>query len=181
MRQLRNFIPVLVLMACAFTVSAQKVSVGAHPAADLTKYKTYAWDKGQVTPNPIIGQMIVDAVDAQLAQKGLRKVETDPELTVVGFGSVESDLYMSSPSWAPSLNSLTTGIGAESQSWPVSKGTLVVDITDAKTKSTVWRGSATQTLQNGPTGNKLKDAKTVEKPIKKSVEKMFKQFPHPKK
>jgi len=56
---------------------------------------------------------------------------------------------------------------------------LVLDIADAATKSTVWRGSATQTLDHGPTGDPMKDAKTVEKPIKKAVEKMFKQYPRP--
>ena len=43
----------------------------------------------------------------------------------------------------------------------------------------VWRGSATQTLEQGPSGNPMKDAKTVEKPIRKAVEKMFKQYPRP--
>jgi hypothetical protein len=55
----------------------------------------------------------------------------------------------------------------------------VVDVADAATKSTVWRGTATQALEHGPSGNPMKDAKTVEKPIKKAVEKMFKQYPRP--
>ena len=56
---------------------------------------------------------------------------------------------------------------------------MVVDITDAKTEKTVWRGQATQTLEHGPTGDRAKDAKMVEKPIKQAVKKMFKQFPNP--
>ena len=56
----------------------------------------------------------------------------------------------------------------------------MVDIADARTKSTVWRATATHTLEHGPTGVGTHDAKTVEKPIRKAVEKMFKQFPHSK-
>ena len=170
---------ILIMLFGAFSVSAQKVSVGADPAVDLTKYKTYAWSKEVVSTNPIVNQMVVSAVDAQLTAKGLQKVPTDPELTVVVFGSTESDIHVSNPSWSPSLNSIATGVAVGSQSWLVTKGTLVVDISDTKTKNNVWRGTATQTLDHGPTGDRAKDAKNVEKPIRNAVKKMFKQFPHP--
>ena len=178
--QIKNpIIGILVILISALTVSAQKVNVGADPAVDIAKYKTYAWTKGQASPNPLIDQLIVTAVDSQLAAKGLKKVETDPELTAVAFASTESELLVSNPSWAPSLNSISTGIVASSQSTPVTKGTLVIDLSDTKTKNGVWRGTATDTLKHGPTGDKAKDAKNAEKPITKAVEKMFKQFPHP--
>ena len=170
---------VFVLLLGALTVNAQKVSVGADPAVDVAKYKTYDWAKGLPSTNPIIAKHIVTTVEAQLAAKGLKKVERDPELTVVAFGSVDTDVYVSNPSWAPGLNSISTGIVTTAQSRPISKGTLIIDITDTKTKNSLWRGTATDTLKNGPTGDMAKDAKTVEKPITKAVEKMFKQFPHP--
>ena len=168
----------LLMLPGTVSVSAQKVSVGADPAVDLTRYKTYAWSRVGST-NPLANEIVVTSVDTQLAAKGLTKVDTDPELTVVVFGSSESDIHVSNPSWAPSLNSIATGVAVGSQSWLVTKGTLVVDLLDTKTKNSVWRGTATQTLDRGPTGDKAKDAKTVEKPIKNAVKKMFKQFPHP--
>lgn len=180
MSTFEKFILVIVIMfSGSLPVNAQKVSVGADPAVDLTKYKTYAWSTETVSINPIVSQIAVSSVDAQLAAKGLQKVTADPELTIVLFGSTESDVHVSNPSWAPSLNSLATGVGGGSHSFLITKGTLVVDILDAKTKNSVWRGQATATLDRGPTGDKVKDAKTVEKPIKNAVKKMFKQFPHP--
>jgi hypothetical protein len=172
-------IVIVVILFSAFAASAQKVTVGADPGVDLTKYKTYAWTTGTVSANPIVTAMVVSAVDEQLAAKGIRKVDADPDLTVVVFGSTESDMHVSNPSWSPSLNSIATGVAVGSQSWLVTKGTLVVDLLDAKTTNSVWRGQATQTLDRGPTGDKAKDAKTVEKPIRNAVKKMFKQFPHP--
>ena len=176
---MKLIVVILTMLVGALSVSAQKVSVGADPRVDLTKYKTYAWSNKVASANPIISQTVISAVDAQLAAKGLTKVETDPELTVVVFGSTESDMHVSNPSWAPSLNSISTGVAVGSQSWLVTKGTLVIDMLDAKTKDSVWRGQATETLDRGPTGDKVRDAKTVEKPIKNAVKKMFKQFPHP--
>lgn len=172
-------IAVLLTFISAISVSAQKVSVGADPGVDLTKYKTYAWSNDVASTNPLTQQIVVSAVDTQLAAKGLRKVDADPELTLVIFGSTESDVHVSNPSWSPSLNSIATGVAVNSQSWLITRGTLVVDMLDTKTKNSVWRGQATQTLDRGPTGDKAKDAKTVEKPIRNAVKKMFKQFPHP--
>ncbi|HSE18147.1 MAG TPA: DUF4136 domain-containing protein [Pyrinomonadaceae bacterium] len=170
---------ILIMLLGALTASAQKVSVGADPAVDVTRYKTYAWATEMVSINPIVSGIVVSSVDSQLAAKGLKKVATDPELTVVVFGSTESDIHVSNPSWAPSLNSIATGVAVGSHSFLITKGTLVVDMLDTKTNNSVWRGQATETLERGPTGDKAKDAKTVEKPIRNAIKKMFKQFPHP--
>jgi hypothetical protein len=170
----------LLIAVIAGTVHAQRVKVGSDPAADFTKYKTYTWDQGMMA-NPVIKQHIMTAVDSALSAKGIQKVEADPDLILTALVSTESDLTMTNPSWTPTLNSIATGIPASGQSWAVTKGTLVIDISDAKTKNGVWRGTATHTLENGPTGDRVRDAKTVEKPINKAVQKMFKQFPPSKK
>ena len=159
-----------------FTVEAQKVTVTSDPDANFSKYKTYAWDQGMM-PNPLIRQRIIASVDNAMAAKGLRKVEADPDLIVSALASSESDLTVTNPSWAPVLNSIATGIPSSPQAWPVTKGTLMINISDAKTKNALWRGTATQTLEHGPTGDHVRDARTVEKPITKAVEKMFKKFP----
>jgi hypothetical protein len=179
---LRRRITVILFLigTSALSANAQKVTVGVQPAADLTKYKTYSWSKGLAGANPIVQQMIVTAVDEEMAAKGMAKVESDGELTMAAFVWTESELYATNPSWAPVLNSISTGIAVGSQSWPVTKGTLVVEISEAKTKDGLWRGTATDTLKHGPTGDKVRDAKSVEKPIKKAVVKMFKKFPRPK-
>jgi hypothetical protein len=179
MSELEKLLLVIVLILLAtMSVHAQKVSVGADPAVDLTKYKSYAWSN-VASANPLANQTVVSAVDTELAAKGLTRVDTNAELTVVVFGSTESDIHVSNPSWAPSLNSIATGVAVGSQNFLITKGTLVVDLLDTKTNNSVWRGHATDTLDRGPTGDKIKDAKTVEKPIRNAVKKMFKQFPHP--
>ena len=173
---MKYLLAVALLVFSALTINAQKVKVSSDPACDFSKYKTYAWDKGTLA-NPLIKQYIVAAVDKEMTAKGLRKIENDPDLIVTTLTATDSDLTVTNPSWAPALNSIATGIPASSQAWAVTKGTLMIDISDARTKSGVWRGVASETLENGPTGNNLRDAKAVEKPINKAVQKMFKKFP----
>lgn len=135
------------------------------------------WTKGLPMSNPLIHQIIVEAVDRAMAEKGLKKVETDGELTIVAWAATESDMHISHPSWYPAMNPISTGIVVSSSSWPVTKGTLVIDLKETATKDEVWRGTATDTLEHGPSGSAAKDAKSVEKKVNKAVTKMFKKYP----
>ena len=173
------FIGLLIVIG-AVSATAQKVKVSADPNVDVSKYKTYGWEKPMPLGNPIIMATIVDAVDEAMAAKGLRKVESDPELTIIFWAASESDLHVAYPGGTHTMGSaLSTGMAVGTQQWAVTKGTLMVDIADARTKNSVWRATAIHTLEHGPSGNIAHDAKTVEKPIRKTVEKMFKQFPRP--
>ncbi len=176
-----NRLPLILLLIIsgAVSVAAQKVRVGADPNVDLSRYKTYTWSQGMAGANALVNAQIIAEVDRVLAAKGFQKVETDPELTLAAWVWTESDMHVTNPSWAPVLNSISTGVAAGAQSWPVTTGTLVIDISDTKTKNGVWRGTASDTLNHAPTGNKAEDAKNASKPIKKAIEKMFKKFPRP--
>ncbi|HEY5837476.1 MAG TPA: DUF4136 domain-containing protein [Pyrinomonadaceae bacterium] len=163
------------------TAHAQKVKVAADPGVDLSKYKTYAWAKGAAAANPIINQLIKDTIDQTLTAKGLTRVTDEPDITLVAWTAVNSDLHLFQPTWGRSVGSATSsGIPATVHSAAIANGALVVDIADARTKATVWRGTATQTIKETPSGNMAQDAKNAEKSIRKAVEKMFKKFPAPK-
>ena len=175
---MKKLIVLVITLAAAAAVQAQKVKVLADPKADLTAYKSYQWDKPLPPGNPLVQQTIVDSIDQAMSGKGLKKVDEGADVTIVYFTATNADIQIGYPSWSTSMGSgVSTGIAVGTQTWPVHKGTLVVDLVDGKTKNSVWRGTAQQILKDGPSGNITTDAKKVEAPIRKSVEKMFKQFP----
>jgi hypothetical protein len=57
---------------------AQKVSVDFDNAIDFSKYKTYVFTEGTPTPVTLTNQRIEKAIEAQLAAKGLTRVEAMP-------------------------------------------------------------------------------------------------------
>ena len=178
---MKSLIIILLILAGCLTVNAQKVKVSANPNEDLTKYKTYAWADGMVITNAHIKGLIVDAVDGEMSRKGLKKVKSEAEadLLVVAWASTESDLQSTNPRWEPVLNTIARGIPTGTHTFPVTKGSLVIDMLDAKTKNGLWRGAASAVLEHGPTADPAHNARTAEKPIKKAVTKMFKKFPKP--
>jgi Domain of unknown function (DUF4136) len=158
---------------------AQKVNVDWDKATNFSGYKTYTWAKGTPAANPMMGDRIVADVDAQLAAKGLRKVEpnAEPDLVVLYHAGTDHEMRM---------NTIDTGMyGAGWGRWggygmggssttyvdKILVGQLIVDIGDVKSKKYIWRGTANATIPSKPEkGAKL---------ITKAVTKMFAKYPPP--
>jgi hypothetical protein len=68
----------LILFACGSAL-AQDVHYNFMPGTDFSKYHTYKWIDipENVHPNQIVSQEIRQAIDDQLAQKGLTKTDND--------------------------------------------------------------------------------------------------------
>jgi hypothetical protein len=163
-------------MLAVAAASAQKVNVDWDKSTDFSKFKTYTWTQGTPAKNPLVDQRIVEAVDTQLAAKGLRKVEpTDnPDMIVLYHGATSEETQLNTTSMGYGWGWTWGGTGT--QTTTVSKipvGHLAVDLVDASTKKLVWLGHASDTISDKPEKNEQK--------IKKAVEKMFKKYPPPEK
>ncbi len=169
----------LIVTNCAL---AQKVNVDWDKAANFSGFKTYTWAKGTPTENPMMGDRVVADVDAQLAAKGLQKVEhsAGPDLVVV---------YHAGRTTETTMNTIDTGMygggwgrwggyggmGGSSTTYvdKILVGQLVVDIGDVKAKKYIWRATASGTIPDKPEkGASL---------INKAVTKMFEKYPPPAK
>src|SRR5260370_39382493 len=76
----------LMLLAGGSTL-AQDVKYNFMPGTNFSKYHTYKWVNipENVHPNQIVDQEIKQAVDAQLATKGLTKSDADTADVYVGY------------------------------------------------------------------------------------------------
>lgn len=106
------------------------------------------------------------AVDEQLAEKGLQRVQTGGDLIVGYQTGVEherqADVWTTGPRFSGMARANTSTIRV---------GTLVVNISDPATKQLLWRGSATKTL------NPSKDPDKNYKNLEKSVAKLMRNYP----
>lgn len=155
------------------TALAQTVTYDFDKAADFAAFKTYTWVRGTPLNDELNHKRIVNAVDAQLAAKGFTKVEpgANPDVLVAYHATFNKNLQ---------INGFSTGWGGyrfggnRSGTARVDElliGTLVVDMVDAKTRSIVWRGSATKEIDVKASPEKR------EKNINKAAEKLFKNYP----
>ena len=162
----------ITLLLCA-PVLAQTVKYNAMPGTDFAKYKTYKWVaiEGAVHPDQIMDQQIKQAIDGQLASKGLTKTDREDADLYVG--------YQVSISQEKEWNAYNTGGAAwrwgggmaTATSSTIQVGTLGFDVYDRANKQLVWRGFATKTL------NPPKEPEKRQKNLEKAVAKLLMDFP----
>ncbi len=178
---MRKLLTLFILIASAAAVQAQKVKATTDPNVNFASYKTYAWAKPLPPGNPMIQQTIVESIEQALSTKGLTRVEDGGDLTITYFAASNTDIQIGYPVFSDKMGtSAAPNTVTSLSSYSVTKGSIVVNIVDGKTKNTVWQASATHVLKDGPSGNPVKDAERVDKPIRRSVEKMFNKFPRTK-
>ena len=84
------------ILITATSIFAQDVRYNFDKNTDFTKFKTYKWVpiKDAQSINPIIEKQIVQAIDAQLVQKGLSKVDDDKADLYIGYQTAIASSYL---------------------------------------------------------------------------------------
>jgi hypothetical protein len=161
-----------ILMLCAGPAAlAQDVRYNFMPGTDFSKYHTYKWVtiEGGSHPNQIMDAEIRQAVDSQLASKGLTKTDSDKADLYIGYQvAVDQEKQWNAYGMGGGLR---WGGMASAQSSTISNGQLVLDMYDPGTKQLVWTGTATKTLD--PSGNQEKNQKNLDK----AMAKLLKNYP----
>lgn len=161
------------LATLASTASAQDVTYDYDKSADFARFKTYAWVDGHNLPDQLNHQRIVEAVDRQLAGKGLRRVEADakPDVLVAYHALFDRnvEIHGFSSGWAGYRFGAHRSGSARVEEILV--GTLAVDVVDARSRTIVWRGMATKDVDVNAKPEKR------EKNLNKAAEKLFRNYP----
>jgi hypothetical protein len=165
---------VLMILLLAVPGFAQKVNIDYDEEADFTVLQTYAWHEGTPIPNQLMDQRVIAAVDYHLSMKGYTQVESNPDFYVTYHAATkeETTVHTDSFGYGGGRRGRRYGGGmgtSTSRAYTSVKGTLTVDIWNAKEKLLMWRGISTDTLSDKPEKN--------EKKINKGAEKMFDKFP----
>jgi hypothetical protein len=141
------------------------------PGTEFTKYHTYKWVsiQGGAHPNQIVNAQIMQAIDSQLAAKGLTKTDTDTADLFVGYQvAVNQEKQWNAYGMGGGIR--WGGMGTATSS-TISNGTLVLDMYDPATRQLVWTGTATKTLN--PSSKQEKNQKNLDK----AMQKLLKDFP----
>ena len=168
------------LLICILSVGlqAQKIKVEYDKNLDFSKFKTFAWGPLDAVARPLLAAAIQGAIEEELTKRGLHKVQSNPDIFMEMYGSVDSDMSISyaNPLYSgmggiPSFDAgfVMWGYGGGTTAVTVHKGQLVVDLIDGSTRKVVWRGMSQQNLAHDP--NKLVSQ------VNNTVSKMFKQYP----
>ncbi len=151
---------------------AQKVTTDFDETVDFSRFKTYGWKQGQVRKkNPMLDNSLLEkrlknAVNAQLAAKGLTETAISPDLLVTYVvGAAEKKEIETWPAGRRGWRTRRAVVR-------YTEGQIVIDLLNASSNELVWRAHCKDTVS---------DPTKFEKRIDKDIEKAFQQFPPKKK
>lgn len=175
-----------IAVATAAPAVAQDVGYNAMPGIDFTKFKTYKWVKieGAQYPDQITDSQIKQAVDTELAAKGLSATTGETADLFVGYQvAIDKEKQWNSYNtggmgwgWGGGYyGGAYGGSTTTTTSQTIVVGTLGLDFYDPAAKQLLWRGQATKTLDT----NAKPEKRT--KNLNKAVKKLLKNYPPPPK
>jgi hypothetical protein len=173
-----KLINLTVLMCLGGAAFAQEIQFDYDRSANFSAYKTYNWiDYRRVEPgDQLLDQDIKRAVDAQLAGKGLRRVESGGDLVVGYQAGISQEKEFDSfgaggwGGWGGPFGWGNWGSTRVTTS-TIDIGKLTIGLFDPATKQLVWRGAASKTL------NISKDPDKNYRTLEKGIAKLFKNYP----
>src|SRR5215475_6694084 len=176
---------VVTLLVAMGSSIAQDVRYNFDKSADFSKFKTYKWVpiKDAAKVSDLVDKQIKDAIDAELATKGLTKVDGDDANLVIGYQpAVGEEKQFNSystgwgagPGWGGGWYGYGGGMTSTTTTGSTStiyKGQLALDMYDSGNHNLVWRGVASKTID--PKAKPEKQQKNLAKVAKK----LLKNYP----
>ena len=170
--------------ASATSAIAQDIRYNFDKQADFSKFKTFKWVtiKGGKVVNDLVDQQIRAAIESELALKGLVRTDADAADLYIGYQAAvdtekEYTSFDSGWGYGPGYGGGWYGGGGMSTTTGTTStiyiGQLAVDMYQAASKTLVWRGSATKTLDTRAKPEKQ------QKNLAKAMTKLFKNYPPP--
>jgi hypothetical protein len=152
---------------------SQSVTYDYDRGANFSAYKKYAWTRGTELPDQLSHARIVRSIDARFAEKGLARVEPgdSPDVLVAYHTAFDKNLRIDGFSSGFGPFGLGPDRSGSATVAPILVGTLVVDITDARTRALVWRGMASGDIKPNDKPEQR------DKKLAKAMEKMFRNYP----
>ena len=170
---MKGLVTTLAIALCVPSFAfAQKTSYDFDKSANFASFRTYSHKDGTKVGNPLIDNRILEALDAELAAKGLTKDDANPDLFVTYHIAFDKEKDISS--WSSGYGPYGWHYGMSSTQVQVREiliGTLVVDMADAKKKEVAWRGVGVKEIDTQAKPEKR------DKNIREAVKKILKNYP----
>jgi hypothetical protein len=145
------------------------------PGADFARYKTYQWlptrvltKTGVVEDDPVLTPVIRDAVNRQLAQRGLKEVAQGGDLEI-SAGVLTASVPQLEAVMFAGPSDLTFATPIANMGRYNKEGTLIVNLIDTRTKKSAWIGMVRETIDN--------KAGSGQKKLPGAAAKLFKKYP----
>jgi hypothetical protein len=170
MKALKTVLAVAAVALIAACASSPTTSSDFNPGTNFSQYNSFGFLATDPIADPIVDSRIKSAITAALTAKGWTLNDKDPGVWVVPHIQLSEQTQ---------LNTYNTGWGygrwgGGPSTTTVEKipiGTCIVDLVDAKQKQMIWRGTASNTINQSDSPEKKQAA------VNQAMTQLFQNFP----
>jgi hypothetical protein len=152
--------------------SGPTINTDYNPSTNFAQYTSFGFRAVDPISDPIVDSRIKDAVTMALTAKGWTRNDQNPGIWVVPHVQLSEQTQ---------LNTYNTGWGYGWRGWgggpstttveKIPIGTVIIDLVDANAMQLVWRGTGSNTIQQGQSPEQRQQA------LNQAMQQLFANFP----
>jgi hypothetical protein len=170
MKALKTLVLIAAVAMIASCASGPTVSSDYNPSTNFAQYKSFGFLTTDPIADPMVDSRIRSAITAALTSKGWTLNEQNPGVLVVPHVQLSEQTQLSTYNqgwgygrWGGGPSTTTV------EKIPI--GTVIIDLVDAKAKQMIWRGTASNTINQSSTPEQKQAA------ANEAMTKLFQNFP----
>jgi hypothetical protein len=171
MKALRTVLVVAAVALVAACASSPTTNSDYNPATNFAQYHSFGFMATEQIADPMVDSRIKSAITAALTSKGWTLNDQNPDVWVVPHVQLSEQTQ---------LNTYNTGWGygrwggmgtTQTTVEKIPIGTAIIDLVDAKQKQMIWRGTASNTI------NQKDSPEQKQAAVNQAMTQLFKNFP----
>ena len=170
-------IALVALAATMVACSTLEINTDYDPGTDFSKYKTFTLKHGEKAKDNISVERFENALASALAAKGLTQTPDGGDLTMFAHFVLGKETQFNTTGYGyGGWGGWRWGGGMQTTTvQEIPKGTVIVDLVDAKSTKAVWRGIAKDTISTSASPEERAEK------AQKVAQELFLNFPPAKK
>jgi len=172
MKALKTFVVVAAAALVAACASSPTTSSDFNPGTNFAQYHSFGFLATDKIVDPIVDSRIKSAITAALTSKGWTLDDQNPDVWVVPHVQLSEQTQLNTYNTGWGYGRWGGGMGTtQTTVEKIPIGTCIIDLVDAKQKQMIWRGTASNTINQKDTPEQKQAA------VNQAMTQLFKNFP----
>lgn len=171
MKASRTIVLIAAVAIVASCASGPTINTDFNPATNFAQYNSFGFKATEQIPDPIVESRIQSAITSALTSRGWTRNDLSPSVWVVPHVQLSEQTQLNTYNsgwgygWRWGGGASTTTV----EKIPV--GTVIIDLVDARENQMIWRGTASNTLQQKASPEERQQN------LNEAMQRLFAKFP----
>lgn len=172
MKALKTALVIAAVALIAACASSPTTNSDYNPATNFSQYNSFGFMATDPIADPMVDSRLRSAITASLTSKGWTLNDQNPGVWVVPHVQLSEQTQLNTYNTGWGYGRWGGGMGTtQTTVEKIPVGTVIIDLVDAKQKQMIWRGTASNTIDQSASPEKKQAA------VNQAMTQLFEKFP----